>query len=430
VSDAKRFPLPSARGRRLKRGAPYLVGLAISALGPGGTAVAAIPPTPTQAGFAISMIAAAPKGASNCEGIASLDGHLFLACQNAALSTGGASTIAEYTENGSLINAWSIPDETAGIAADPLNHRLIVTLNKGANSHLATITPSAPTGQQVINYKYSPGAPASPATTGALHTGGGTESVSVDSTGNIYITGSHATGRTGTAVFRVELNPPTSPGGTVTAALSPTFLDNATATDGNPGGGTITLSLGDVGSGAIVPYTSPLYAGSLVVDDQTARMLVFAGNINAGTDLTALKTPAPLNTIRWITATNGTLYVIDKGSPTAGGVSAIYKFTGPFVPGIAFASSDHEVVTVNLATGALTPFVSNLTHATGLVYLDPSGTDTPLALAPLAATSAPSPAAPVTGGGENYTAVLLVLVFVLLVIGGGYELSRRRQRTG
>jgi hypothetical protein len=428
LSEAKRFSLPSARARRLKRGVLCLVGLGISVLGQGATAVAAVP-TPTQAGFAISLIAVAPRGAGNCDDIASLDGHLFLACRNAVLSTGGASgTIAEYTENGSLINAWSIPDEVAGIGADPLNHRLIVALNENVNSHLATITPSAPAGQQVTNYRYSPGAPSSPATTGALHTGGGTDSVSVDSTGNIYITASHATARTGTAVFRVELNLPPDPGGTGVAALSPTFLDNATATNGNPGGGTVTLALGGVGAGAIVPYSSPLYAGSFVVDDQGARMLVFAGNISAGTGLAALKTPVALNAIRWSTTANGSLYILDEGTPGTPGVAAIYRVTGPFVPGVAFASTAHQVVTVNLATGAITSFVQNLTHATGLVYLDPSGTGTPLPLAPLAASSAPNSAVPVAEGKENYTTMLLVLVFVLLLAGGGYELSRRRQR--
>lgn len=427
MSEAKRFSLPSARARRLKRGALCLVGLGISVLAPAGTAIAAIP-TPTQAGFAISMIAVAPKGTNHCDDIASLDGHLFLACRNAALSTGGgSSTIAEYTENGSLIDAWPIPDEVAGIGADPLNHRLIVVLNENANSHLATITPSAPVGQQVTNYKYSPGAPSSPATTGALHTGGGTDSVSVDSTGNIYITASHATARTGTAVFRVDLNSPPSPGGTGVAALSPTFLDDATATDGNPGGGAVTLSLGGVGAGAIVPYASPLYEGNFAVDDQRARMLVFAGNISAGNDLTALKTPLALTAICWSTTANGTLYIVDEGSPTATSGAAIYKVVGPFVPGIAFASSGGEVVTVNLVTGALTPFVRGLARATGLVYLDPAGTGTPLALAPLAVTSAPNSAVPSAEGKENYTTMLLVLVFVLLMAGGGYELLRRRQ---
>jgi hypothetical protein len=429
LSEAERVSLPSARARRLKRGALCLVGLGISMLGQGGTAIAAIP-TPTQAGFAISLIAVAPKGAGNCDNVASLDGHLFLACRNAALSTGGASsTIAEYTENGSLINAWSIPDEVAGIGADPLNHRLIVALNENANSHLATITPSAPVGQQVTNYKYSPGAPSSSATTGSLHTGGGTDSVNVDSTGNIYITASHATARTGTAVFRVELNSPPGPGGTGVAALNPTFLDNATAADGNPGGGTVTLSLGGVGAGAIVPYASPLYAGSFVVDDRGARMLVFASHISAGTGLAALKTPVALNAIRWSATANGSLYILDEGAPGTPSVAAIYKVTGSFVPGIAFASTAHQIVTVNLATGAITSFVRNLAHATGLVYLDPSGTDTPLALAPLAATSAPNPDVPAAEGEENYTTMLLVLVFVLLLAGGGYELSRRRQRT-
>ncbi len=430
MSEAKRFPLFSASARRRKRGALCLIGLSISALGSGAKAIAAIP-TPTLASFAISIIAVAPKGANHCDDIASLDGHLFLACRNAALSTGGgSSTIVEYTESGSLINAWSIPDEVAGIGVDPLNHRLIVALNENANSHLATITPSAPAGQQVTNYKYSPGAPSSPATAGALHTGGGTDSVSVDSTGNIYITASHATARAGTAVFRVELSQPPSSGGTGIAALSPTFLDDAMATDGNPGGGTVTLSLGDLGAGAIVPYASPLYAGSFVVDDPRARMLVFAGNLNAGTGLTALKTPLALNAIRWSTTANGTLYIVDDGSSAATSVSAIYKVTGPFVPGTAFASRADEVVTVNLATGALTPFVRNLTHATGLVYLDPSGADTPLALAPLVAIAAPNQAMSATEGKENYTTTLLVFVFVVLLIGGGYEFSRRRQRTG
>jgi hypothetical protein len=304
-----------------------------------------------------------------------------MTCQNATLSTGGGgnSTIAEYADDGSLINTWSIADKADGIGADPLNHRVIVTLNEDAKSHLATITPSASSGQQVTNYNYSPGAPGSSATTGALHTGGGTDSVSVDSSGHIYITASHAAGRTGTAVLRVVLTPPARPGGTGTAALSPTFLDNATAANGNTTSGTVKLSLGDVDSGAIVPYTSPLHAGSFVITDQTALLLVFVSNINAGTGLTALKTPFGLDDIRWTTADSGTLYIVDKGAPVTMGASALYKVTGPFVPGVALASNDgvpNQVVTVNLATGALTPFVSNLTLAKGLVYVDPSGAET------------------------------------------------------
>jgi hypothetical protein len=425
VSGANLSPQSAAVGAsRMRRALCSIV--VILALSP---AAAAATPAPTEARFGISLIAVTPAGASNCDNLSSLDGHLFLACENAATSSGGgSSTIAEYTESGSLINDWSIHGEAAGIGSDALNHRVIVTVNSNADSHLVTITPSAPPGQQVTTYRYSPGAPDSTASTGAVHTGGGTGSVSVDSAGGVYVTASHSRARAGTAVFGVRLSPPAGPGDMGIAALTPTFLDNATAADANTGGSAM-LSLREASSEAIVPYASPLYAGSLVVDDFGARTLVFASNINAGTGLTALQTPRALTTVRWSAAANGALYILDKGAPAAGG-SAIYEVTGPFVPGVAFASIGDQVVMVNLSTGALTPFVRNLTLATSLVYLDPSGTETPLAVAPLTTGTGLDAEAPTSGGNEDYTAVLLVLVFILLAIGGSYELSRRRQQAG
>ena len=107
-----------------------------------------------------------------------------MTCQNMTQSTGGGgnSTIVEYADDGTVITTWSLKDKADGIAGDPLHRRLIVTLNEDANSHLATITPSAPAGQQVVDYSYSVN-PASPSLTGPLHTGGGTDSVSLDATG-------------------------------------------------------------------------------------------------------------------------------------------------------------------------------------------------------------------------------------------------------
>jgi len=401
------------------------LGVCEEALAAGGPAV--------PAGFSITRIAGAPAGATNCDDLARLDGHLFITCQNATLSTGGGgnSTIAEYADDGTLINTWSLTDKADGMGADPFHHRLIVTLNEDARSHLVTITPSEPAGQQITNYNYSPGAPGSTATTGALHTGGGTDSVSVDSRGYIYITASHSAVRTGAAVFRVVLTPPTSPGGTGTAALNATFLDNATATNG-AGGGAVKLSLGDVDSGAIVPQTSPLYAGDFVIDDQTALMLVFARNIDSGTGLTALKTPFGLDDIRWTTADNGTMYVVDKGAPVTAGVSYLYKITGPFVPGVAYASSDglpEQVVKVNLATGALTPFITGLTLAKGLLYVDPAGMDIPASVGPVSAsTTTITPAAAVsssTASDSDTLPIVLAIVSLVLLLGlGGYALTR------
>jgi hypothetical protein len=76
-------------------------------LGFSSTAAAASAPAPTAApGFTIHKLASAPKGATNCDDLAYLDGHLFMTCQNATLSTGGGgnSTIVEYAGDGTVLN--------------------------------------------------------------------------------------------------------------------------------------------------------------------------------------------------------------------------------------------------------------------------------------------------------------------------------------
>ncbi|HEV2981100.1 MAG TPA: hypothetical protein VGX51_06685 [Solirubrobacteraceae bacterium] len=395
-----------------------------------GAAFAASAPAPSvPAGFTITKVAAAvPSSASNCDDLAFLEGHLFLGCQNKTLSVGGGgnSTLIEYTTAGAIVNTWSIQDKIDGMAADPLNHRVIVSLNEDANTHLATVTPSAPSGQQVTHYSYSPD-PRGASTPSALHTDGGTDQVSVDSAGHILITGSHAGTKTGTAVFKVVLTPPSSAGATGTATLSPTFLDNATAADGNTGSGTAALALGDVDSGAIVPQSSPRFGGSYVITDQTALELVFANNIFNGTGLTVLKTQFGLDDLLWATSNGGTLYVVDKGATAslpAVSSSALYKVTGPFVKNTVLASNDgvgDQVVTVNLTNGNLTPFVQHLNTTKGLVYVDASGSPTQLTLNGSSATPASS-----SGSSSNTGLIVaIVVVAVALLAGGAYWMTRR-----
>ncbi len=382
-------PLPIL-GHGLRRPGP-LAGSLLAAssilaacLGPATLAATVAMPEPTVLpGFTISMLVAAPAGTMSCDDLTFLESHLFLGCQNKTLGGGGGgtSTLVEYTTAGALVKTWSIKDKIDGIGADPLNHRLIVTENEDRNSHLFTVTPSAPAAQQVVTYAYVPN-PSDAHAPVALRTGGGTDQVSVDRAGDILITGSHARVRTGTAVFKVVLRPPSGPSDTGTARLSPTFSDDATATNGNKGKGTVTLHLGDVDSGAIVPKSSPRFGGSYVITDQTANELVFSKDIFDGTGLTVLKTHFSLDDIRWATSDSGTLYVVNNRETVSGG-SAIYKVTGPFETNTVLASNDSisdQVVTVNLVTGALTPFVVHLTKATGLVYLNASGTQTQLAL--------------------------------------------------
>jgi hypothetical protein len=301
---------------------------------------------------------------------------------------------------------------------------------------MATVTPAAPAGQQITYYGYSPD-PRAATTPIALRTGGGTDQVSVDAAGHVLVTGSHAGTITGTAVFKVVLAPPSSPSGTGTAKLSPTFLDSAIATKAN-GAGTIPLHLGDVDSGAIVPTSSPKYGGDYVITDQTALELVFANNIFNGTGLTVLKTPSGLDDLTWTTQPAGTLYVVDFGAPAnlpKTAASSVWKVTGPFKTNTVLASNDgvgDQVVTVNLNTGALTPFVQHLNTTKGLVYLTPGGAQRQLTLngasaVPVSSTSKTTSSTSKKSGGSSNTGLIIGIIVAVLVVGGGagYFLTRR-----
>ena len=389
-------------------------------------------------GYTIAKFAQSPTGTGNCDDLAFLGGHLFLGCQNTTLSNGGGgnSTLVEYSLTGSVVQTWSIKDKIDGLNADPLKHDLIVTLDEDANSHMATVTPSAPSGQQVTYYTYSPD-PRGASTPTALHTGGGTDQVSVDSAGNVFVTGSHAGTTTGTAVFKAVLHPPSSPSGTGTTTLSPTFLDDSTAANGNTGSGTVKLALGDVDSGTIVPKSSPRFGGSYVITDQTALELVFANDIFKGTGVTVLKTPFGLDDILWTSSPGGTLYVVDKG-PTENlpkfPPGVIYKVTGPFTTNMVLASNDgvpDQVVTVDLTTGKLTPFIHGLQTSKGLVYLNSDGSHTRLTLNGAPASATITPTGESSGSSLSTGAIVGIIVGALVLLAAvGFALTRRRPAAG
>jgi hypothetical protein len=83
---------------------------------PAAVAAPAVKPT-VPAGFTITKVADAPKGASNCDDLAFLDGHLFMGCENKTLNTGGSgeSTLVEVTPAGTVDRTWSIKHQINGL---------------------------------------------------------------------------------------------------------------------------------------------------------------------------------------------------------------------------------------------------------------------------------------------------------------------------
>jgi hypothetical protein len=315
-------------------------------------------------------------------------GDLFVGCSNGVLSNGRGgppnrkadmSTMLEYTTAGKYVKRWSVANQIAGMAGEPLHRRILMPLDSAANSQLVFVDPNIVGSFAEIQYAYSP-SPQSASAAKPLYTGGGTQSVVVDSKDDIFVTASHPRRHGATASFKVVLTPPNGPPPAKgTAALSPTFSDDATAANGNTGKGRVKLALRQIDANAIVPTSSRRYGGDYVVDDQATRQLVFSSKVTAGQGLTVLKTTLGLRDIRWATSKGGTFYLIRLGTQKPLAKASLYKVTGPFVKGAAYATTSHgELVRVNLSNGKLTPIVRGLGTGVGLVYVNPDGTVTQL----------------------------------------------------
>jgi hypothetical protein len=189
--------------------------------------------------------------------IVTLGGKLYVGFQNGVGSQGEPSgsgnldsTIVEFTPAGSVVKQWDVTGKIDGMGADPATGRVFATVNEDSKSSLYVVS-----GGTVTHYTYTP----SP-----LPQLGGTDAVAVYK-GKILISAS-APGTSGKApasapaVFAVTLN-----AGAKTAAATPFFADNATATGVNAPntGKTVTLALTDPDSNEVVPSSSPKFARGL-----------------------------------------------------------------------------------------------------------------------------------------------------------------------
>jgi hypothetical protein len=268
-----------------------------------------------------------------------------------------ASTIQQYALNGTPGKSWQVSGKVDGLTADPAHDRLLLTANEDGNSSLSTLSPDA--DNPLTQYTYS----------GLTH-GGGTDAITV-ADGTIIVSASAPTNPAGPAAYSVALT------GT-TANLTPMFADNASATAANgPHSGTTTaLALTDPDSNTLVPAAAPRFNGSLMLDAQGDRQLIFAANPGTGKQtLQVLTVAQPLDDTVFSAHTGQTLWITDPSSNTVDAV------TGPFKPGQAISTVAPDtgatsLATLDLASGTLTT-ITELTaiHPKGLIFTGTSHQD-------------------------------------------------------
>jgi hypothetical protein len=256
---------------------------------------------------------------SQPDDIVTLGGNLYVGFQNGVGSQGEVSTsgnldstLGEFTPAGSLVKQWDVQGKIDGMGADTATGQVIVTVNEDSKSSLYTVS-----GGTVTHYTYP-----------SLPHLGGTDAVAVYN-GKILISAS-APGTDGKApasapaVYTVTLN-----AGTKTAMVAPFFADNATAADVSTGKKT-TLALTDPDSNAVVPSSSPGFAGDFALDSQGDLELIFSGA--NGQNLQVLKLGQSVDDIAWATSATGSLYTTDSGTDT------VDALTGTFTPGTVYTA--------------------------------------------------------------------------------------------
>ncbi|WP_138444758.1 hypothetical protein [Sinomonas susongensis] len=300
----------------------------------------------------------AKAGESAPDDITRLGDSIYVAYQNGvgpmgeASTTGAtASTIQQYSLDGTPGASWNIKGRIDGMGTDAAGRRLLVTTNEDGNSSFHTVSPSAG-ANAVKDYTY----------TGLTH-GGGTDSVKVYE-GKILVTASNPADTTGPALYRATLSGST-------AALTPVFTDNAKAVlaNGPQAGTTTTLALTDPDSSTTVPSQSPRFAHDFMLDAQADQQLVFARQAGRSQQqLEVLNLAAPVDDTAFATQHAQTLWITDPDHNTVYAVSGSFR-AGQAVTSVTPNGSHDYLASLNLSDGSLTaiPQLASI-HPKGLLF--------------------------------------------------------------
>lgn len=323
--------------------------------------VAGCVPAPTTTPGYTSKVLATGGTLSKPDDITSMGGRLYVSFQNGIGPKGEpskgrtASTVVEFNAAGTKLRQWNLTGKCDGLTADPINHRLIASVNEDANSSLYTISIGPGTPSAVRHYRYS-----------SLAHGGGTDSVTVAGS-QIFVVASAPTAAnngtfTSAALYRVTLS------GT-TATTSPVLFDNSTAKDALTGQ-SAPLNLSDPDSSTVVPATANRFAGDLDLDSQGDSRQVFLHHPGtASQTVTVLTVGTQINDTAFATSSKGTLYITDNAN------NSVDAITGTFKPGTAFVAAPGDsgvagfVGTLSLTTGIITPVFTNLASPAGLLFI-------------------------------------------------------------
>ncbi len=338
--------------------------------------VAPVPAGVTAAaGYNISVFAVMPHTSTNPDSIVQMGDNVFVGVGDDLNPDGtpGPSgkrnvEVLEYRLNGTLEKTFSIPGHNDGLMAKD-GATLWAMSNEDCNPKLIVI--NTVTGSQQV---YAP--QSSLVTNGCLtNTNGGLDDMQMIA-GTVYVSASNPN-PTPPGPCPADSSTPGCPNGVsldnivytltlnadgTTFNLTPVLTSNTPALDivTNVEG---TLNTTDPDSESLTPDGK-----TLVVDSQQDSELVFIKNPGPNQTVSFL----PLTLAGGLTAVDDTRYAPSGPtfmlfSDTA--KNYVYRVDGAFSPGGAFSSAPTQEASLNPTTGVLTPIVSGLGHANGMIFV-------------------------------------------------------------
>jgi hypothetical protein len=330
-----------------------VVGLALGLLAPSWASAQAKAVAP----YTVSVFATSPPNATQPDSIVSWGDDIIVGFQNHVAkdgSDGKSSTIVEFSASGEVKRSFSVPGHNDGLRIVG-DGKLWALQNEDANPNLVVI--DLETGAQTP-YLFAP----------TPH-GGGYDDIVVANNGDVYLTASNPNQPGGINIFPALVRARLSNGSVL---LEPVLYGNAPAIDIGTGA-TVTLNLSDPDS-----MTKDL-KGNIVFTSQADSWLIFVGHVG-----TKEQTVGRLDITSTATVPGGATFTIDdtafvpRGAAyllvTDVGAGIIYHIDRSdfgFEPGQAYSASDTAGVvgTLNLDNGVVTPIVTGLSSARGLLFV-------------------------------------------------------------